>query len=306
MPGVVFVNPKAGSELSADELSELFPGHRIVDCPGGDIPDRVADALADKPDFVAVAGGDGTLRGAAQRLLGTGVPLLPIPGGTRNHFALAVGIDDVEAAAKAAQAGVVRHVDVGDVNGHCFLNNSSVGLYPKLVVKRESYERRMAKWRAQLVAAWEQMRRGRRFRLELRGRWHRAWLVFVGNGCYGEHVLDFTDRETVGGGVLDVRVVLADRPLARTRVVLALLRGLDTSPLIVRDTCGDTKLGLALPTVEVALDGEVERLDAPLRYAVRRGELAVLVPPDADDADEGVEPTSGLASRSSSNAATSS
>jgi undecaprenyl-diphosphatase len=282
MPGVVFVNPKAGSELSAEELQELFAGHRVVDCPGGDIPARVADALTDQPDFVAVAGGDGTLRGAAEKLLGTGVPLLPIPGGTRNHFALAVGVTDVETAAKAAAGGLVRPFDVGDVNGRCFLNNSSVGLYPKLVTKRESYERRMSKQRAQLAAAWEQVRRGHRFRLELKGQWHRAWLVFVGNGCYGEHVLDFTDRETMGGGVLDIRVVLADRPLARTRVVLGLLRGLDTSPLVVRDTCDEAELGLATPSVDVALDGEVERLEAPLRYSVRRGGLAVLVPPDAD------------------------
>ena len=287
MPGVVFVNPNAGSELSAAELQDLFTAQRVVDCPDGNIPDRVADALGDNPDFVAVAGGDGTLRGAAERLLGTGVPLLPIPGGTRNHFALAVGIADVETAAKAAAAGVVRSFDVGDVNGRCFLNNSSIGLYPKMVIRRESYERRMTKQRAQLAAAWEQIRRGHRFRLDLKGRRHRAWLVFVGNGCYGEHVLDFTDRESVGGGILDIRVVLADRPLARTRVVLALLRGLDTSPLVVRDTCPDAELGLAVRSVEVALDGEVERLEPPLRYSVRRGELAVLVPPDA-------EPTNGL------------
>ncbi len=287
MPGVVFVNPNAGSELSADELRDLFTAQRVVDCPDGNIPDRVADALVDGPDFVAVAGGDGTLRGAAERLLGTGIPLLPIPGGTRNHFAHEVGVIDLETAAKAAAGGVVRHFDVGDVNGRCFLNNSSIGLYPKLVVRRESYERRMSKQRAQLAAVWEQIRRGHRFRLELRGQNHRAWLVFVGNGCYGEHVLDFTDRESVGGGVLDVRVVLADRPLARTRVVLALLRGLETSPLIVRDTCPDAELGLAVPTVEVALDGEVERLETPLRYSVRKGELAVLVPPDT-------EPINGL------------
>ena len=283
MPGVVFVNPASGSELSADDLAGRFPGHRVVDCPGEEITRRVADAARERPDFVAVAGGDGTMRAAAQELLGTGVPLLPIPGGTRNHFALAVGVPDLETAAKAAVDGVIRQVDVGDVNGRCFLNNSSVGLYPRLVVRRESYRRRMSKPRAQLAAAWEQIRRGRRFRLQLRGQWHRAWLVFVGNGCYGEHVLDFTDRESVGGGLLDVRVVLADRPLARTRVILGLLRGLDTSPLIVRDTCPEAELGLAAPTVDVALDGEVVRLDAPLRYSVRSGELAVLVPVDAEN-----------------------
>ena len=283
MPGVVFVNPSAGSELSADELRELFAGHRVVECPPPEIPARVADAVKERPDFVAVAGGDGTLRGAAQELLGSGVPLLPIPGGTRNHFALAVGICDLETAAKAAAGGVVRRFDVGDVNGRCFLNNSGVGLYPRLVVRRESYERRMSKWRAQAVAAWEQIRHGHRFGLELRGRRHRAWVVFVGNGCYGEHLLDFTDRESVGGGILDFRLVLADRPLARTRVVLALLRGLETSPLVVRDTCPSAELGLDRARIEVALDGEVETLEPPLRYSVRKEELAVVVPPDSDD-----------------------
>jgi undecaprenyl-diphosphatase len=279
VPGVVFVNPSSGSELSVEDIAGHFRGHRLVECPGVEIARRVADRLGDRPDFVAVVGGDGTIRSAAQELLGTGVPLLPVPGGTRNHFALAVGISDLETAGRTAAGGVVRHVDVGDVNGHCFLNNSSVGLYPKLVVRRESYARRMSKRRAQLAAAWEQIRRGRRFRLQLRGRWHRAWLVFVGNGCYGEHVLDFTDRESVGGGDLDIRLVLADRPMARTRVILALLRGLDTSPLIVRDTCPEAELGLAVPSVEVALDGEVVRLDAPLRYSIRQDGLAVLVPP---------------------------
>jgi undecaprenyl-diphosphatase len=284
VPGVVLVNPAAGSELSSDQVREHFPGHRVVECPGEEIPDRVAAAIdeTDRPDFVAVAGGDGTIRAAAERLLGTDVPLLPIPGGTRNHFALAVGVGDLETAGKVAANGVVRRIDVGDVNGRCFLNNSSVGLYPKLVVRRESYERRMSKRLAQLKAAGEQIRHGRRFPLRMRGEWHRAWLVFVGNGCYGEHLLDFTDRESVGGGVLDVRLVLADRPLARTRVVLALLRGLDTSPLIARDTCPETELGLAEGTVEVALDGEVERLEQPLRYSVRQEALAVLAPSEED------------------------
>ncbi|HVW34101.1 MAG TPA: diacylglycerol kinase family protein [Acidimicrobiia bacterium] len=295
MPGIVFVNPSAGSELTAQDLAGHFPGHEIVECPGDEIPDRVKAAAGRQPDFVGVAGGDGTLRGAAQQLLGTGVPFLPIPGGTRNHFALAVGVEDLDAAGRAASGGTPQPIDVGDVNGHCFLNNSSVGLYPKLVVRRESYERRMSKRRAQLAAAWEQIRHGHRFRLRLDHQWHRAWLVFVGNGCYGEHLLDFTDRESVGGNVLDVRLVLADRPLARTRVVFALLRGLDTSPLIVRDTCPSAELGLATATVDVALDGEVERLDTPLRYSVRRGELSVLVPP-----------SSGLSSSPPSNVAGSS
>jgi diacylglycerol kinase family enzyme len=281
MPGTVFVNPSSGSgETTGEAVQAFFPGHRVIVCEPKDIPSGVTDAVNEGVDFVAVAGGDGTLRCAVEPLVGTGVPFLPIPAGTRNHFALAMGICDFESAVAAAQAGLTRPVDVGEVNGRYFLNNSSLGLYPKLVLRREWQEHRMPKTVAQLAAVWGQIRHGHRFSVRVGPERYRAWLLFVGNGRYGEELSDLAEREALDEHLLDVRLVRADRPLARTRVVVALLLGrLKRSPLLRTWCSADLELALDRDSVEVALDGDVERFEPPLRYRVWPQALTVLAPP---------------------------
>jgi diacylglycerol kinase family enzyme len=284
VPGVVFLNPTSGpGETTADDLQVVFPGQLIVPCEAAEIPKQVAAALPDGPDFIGVAGGDGTLRCAAEVLLDTGVPFLPVPAGTRNHFAREVGIDDFEAARRAVTSGELRPVDVGEVNGRCFLNNSSLGVYPKLVQLRERHQRRMPKMLAQLLAAWEQARQGHRFDVTVGDDRYRAWLLFAGNGRYGEGLFDLTERDSTDEHVLDLRLVRADRPLARTRVLGALLFGrLHRSPLVVRWSAEEAVFELDRRRAEVSLDGEVEAMQPPLHYRVRPGALTVLVPSEPD------------------------
>jgi diacylglycerol kinase family enzyme len=283
MRGIVFVNPSAGPGASEhDDLQKFFAADDVFDCRPEDLADRVRAALTEGRPWIGVAGGDGTLRAAAEQLLDSNTPLLPIPAGTRNHFAKELHIDSLEDAALAA-SGAGKSVDVGQVNDQSFLNNSSIGLYPKVVVGREAHERKMPKRVAQVVAIWEQVRHGHRFRVTVDGRPLRAWMVFVGNGCYGEGLFDLIERQSMTEGVLDVRVVRADRPLARTRIVFALLVGrLSRSPLLMRETCEQVEIDMDRTSVEVALDGEVEELAPPLRYRSRPKALRVL----AGDADQ--------------------
>lgn len=284
MAGVVFVNPHSGPEpTDDDDVAARFPGHEVVDCSVEDLERGIERAVSDKVDFVAVAGGDGTIRSAVQVLAGTGVPLLPVPAGTRNHFARELGIDDLDTAGRAAAHGRVRQVDLGEVNGKRFVNNSSVGIYPRIVITREAHERRWPKGVATVAAAWEQLRHGRRFVVTVDGRSYRAWMVFVGNGRYGEGLLRLNQRESLDENVLDFRLARADSPLARARVVFALLAGvLERSPLMVQREVRQLQLDLDRAVVEVALDGEVERLGTPLRYRSLPAALSVLVPADAE------------------------
>ena len=281
VPGIIFLNPAAGpDELSAGELRERFPSHEVVECEPGEVADCTAEAVQRGVDFVGVAGGDGTIRGAAERLVGTDVPLLPIPAGTRNHFAKDVGVPGLDDAVDASKGEVIR-IDVGDVNGNRFINNSSIGIYPRIVVRREAHEKRLPKGVANVVAVWEQVRRrGQRFGVEVDGQHYRAWMVFVGNGRYGEGLIDLADRESLDGNELDVRVALADKPMARVRLLLALLFGrLSQSKLLVRMTTPAVTIDIdSRAEVEVSLDGEVERVETPLRYRSLEGELSVLVP----------------------------
>ena len=146
-------------------------------------------------------------------------------------------------------------------------------------MRREDHQRHLPKGIANLVAGWEQLRRGRRITVEIDGTPYLSWIVFVGNGVYGDGLLDLSDRECLDGNVLDVRVVRADRPMARMRVVGAVVLGrLARSPLIVLHHCQACTINLERASVEVALDGEVETLTPPLRYESVPLGLHVMVP----------------------------
>jgi diacylglycerol kinase family enzyme len=279
MPGAIFVNPRSGSDAtSVEELRRRFPGHDVTEARPDELPAAVRMAVAAGAEFVGAAGGDGTIRTVAAELVATGVPLLPVPVGTRNHFARDVGVADLDAAEKAAN-GRVRTIDVGQVNEKFFVNNSCIGIYPKIVIRREVHQRRLRKGVANVVAAYEQLRLGERVDVEVDGVTCRAWMVFVGNGTYGEGLLDLADRESVDDGLLDVRVVRADRPWSRLRIVGALLLGrLARSPLVLQWRTAATVVNLNRTRVEVALDGEVELLAPPLRFRCRANQLRVLVP----------------------------
>ena len=280
MAGVVLVNPDSGPEpTGASELAPYFLGHEVVEVEPGELSKRIEAAVSAGVDFVAVAGGDGTIRAAVQALAGTDVPLLPVPAGTRNHFAREVGIDDLETAGRVAAEGSIIKVDLGEVNGERFVNNSSIGVYPRIVVTREAHERRWPKGVATLAAAWEQLRHGRRFRVTVDGRKYKAWMVFVGNGRYGRGLLQLNTRDGLDANILDFRLARADSPLARFRVALALALGfLDRSPLLVQRESRGVELDMGRSSVDVALDGEVTRLTSPLRYRSLPGALSVLVP----------------------------
>ena len=103
----------------------------VVLAPDASLDALVAEAVASGADALGVAGGDGSLAVGAAAALAHGIPFVCIPAGTRNHFALDVGVDrrDVVGALDAFTDGVERRIDVAEVNGRLFLNNVSLGIY---------------------------------------------------------------------------------------------------------------------------------------------------------------------------------
>ncbi len=285
MPGVILVNPHSGpDETSPADIAEQFPGSTVRELDGKEVKRQVEEAIASgAPAFLAVAGGDGTIRCAAGVVADTDLPLLPIPAGTRNHFAKEVGIPTLEDAGRAA-AGEVRRIDVGEVNGEVFVNNANVGAYPRIVREREVHEKRFSKQTATVVAAWNQVRNLHKFNVTVDGgETHRAWMVFIGNGKYGSSLLDMSARETLDGGILDVRILRADGKLARLRVAAAIATGrMSSSPMTMIDEVSEVELGFDRAKVDVALDGEIIPLSTPLRFRCRPKALRVLTPPGAE------------------------
>lgn len=281
---IVLANPASGpTDISLEALENAFPAAEVRMVRGEDLEEVVADAATSGPPWIGVCGGDGSQRTAAAVLADGDVPLLVIPGGTRNHFARELGLETIDAAADAARSGRARAVDIGEVNGEIFLNNASIGFYAAMVRERARQDHR-PKRVVDLLGAWEQARRGHRFPVVVDGVRHRAWLVFVGNGCYSSNLTSLGGREAIDAGVLDVRLVLAERRLARTRTVLGMLLGRVTrSPVSDQIVKPEVEVDvLDVNTADVALDGEVTRLLTPLRFRCRAGALRVLVPAEAD------------------------
>jgi diacylglycerol kinase family enzyme len=278
--GVVLVNPDSGNGTDVDAIDQAFADHRVVVCDPDSFEMAIREALdGDRPRFIAMAGGDGSMRTLATALAGTDVAMLAVPEGTRNHLARDLGLSTVDDAVAAITDGAEMSIDLGDVNGEVFVNTMSLGVYPAMVRERRRRTRTSPKAVANLFAALHQMRNGRRSTIELDGTPLRVWSVFVGNGRYGNGVADLTSRDDLADGVLDVRIVRADRRLARTRVVLATLIGrLDRSPLVESKRTASLRIESTRSAVDVALDGEVLHLSTPLRVSCRQRSLTVLVP----------------------------
>ena len=279
--GTIIVNPHAGGGVDLDALREAFAEHDVEECEPRELAERLQKLLASEhpPAFVGVAGGDGSIRSAAEMILehSPQTPLLPVPEGTRNHFARDLGLYEIDDAVAAANGGLTRTVDAASVNGTWFINNSSIGVYPRLVAHREARETDLPKGLAAIVAAWHQLRAGRRIAVSVDGEPVVAWAVFVGNNCYGDSLRELTGRERIDEGVLDVRIAHADRNFSRMRIFGAVLFGrVEQSPLIERRTCTTVALDTGR-VAHVALDGEVVTMGSPLHYEVRPGALTVLV-----------------------------
>jgi Diacylglycerol kinase catalytic domain len=99
--------------------------------PGDDLAALAQQAVARGADALGAAGGDGSLARVAAAALAHGVPFVCVPAGTRNHFALDVGVDrhDLAGSLDAFTDGVERRIDVAEVNARLFLNNVSLGVY---------------------------------------------------------------------------------------------------------------------------------------------------------------------------------
>jgi diacylglycerol kinase family enzyme len=132
---VLLINPRSGDGRAAraalDEHAREQGIETVVVTPEQSLAALVRDAVASGADALGMAGGDGSLAVVASAALTQGIPFICIPAGTRNHFALDLGIDrsDVVGALGAFTDGVERRIDVGMVNDRMFLNNVSLGVY---------------------------------------------------------------------------------------------------------------------------------------------------------------------------------
>ncbi|MDQ2931206.1 MAG: diacylglycerol kinase family lipid kinase [Gemmatimonadota bacterium] len=290
----VVINAGAGNphvDKRVKELAELFAARDLpVDVrlakSGDELDALMREAAAARPRLLIAAGGDGTISTAAAALVDSPTVLGVLPFGTLNHFAKDLRIPlELEEAVGTILDGYSVAVDVGDVNGRVFINNSSLGLYPDMVRDRERQQTRLGrgKWRS---LVWASIAAFRRYpfmtvRIDLEGqrRVHVTPIVFVGNNEYVMEGFDIGARERIDDGKFSIYIVKKQGRAALVRLALQALIGRlrqarDFEALEAAEFVIETRHSRIL----VATDGEVQAMSTPLHFRLRPKSLRVIVP----------------------------
>lgn len=293
----VIVNASSGTGENAaikERLTELFARDGVVAQvalaqSGQEINELAKRASLGDADIIVAGGGDGTINSIASQLLNTNKTLGVLPLGTMNHFAKDLHIPlGLDAAVKTIIEGHVTNVDLGEVNGHVFVNNSSLGLYPSIVREREKQQRLgWGKWPAYAWAAIAVLRRYPflSIRLDLGGKAFssRTPFVFVGNNEYEMETLNIGGRACLDAGELSLYVTNRTGRLGLVRLAWrALFGGLHQEKDFLAMCTKEIWIETRHKRLRVALDGEVTIMEPPLHYRVLPGKLRVLAPAMAD------------------------
>ena len=290
---VLFVNPRsAGGKAARAQVAERARerGIKTVIFGPDQSPETLArEAVTNGADALGVAGGDGSMAVVAATAATHGLPFVCVPAGTRNHFALDLGVDphDVLGALDAFTGGIERRIDVAEVNGRVFVNNVSLGIYGDAV---HSPAYRDAKARTLLETAKKVLGPSAEvpaLRLvDDVGREHRHLaLVLVSNNPYTlDRPLAQGARPALDSGRLGI--IVLDAPSAASH-----------PPSAAPQTPGRAwsaprlEVGAAAP-VHAGVDGEAVDLSPPLQFTIRPGALRVRI----SSRHHGISPSARLPS----------
>jgi diacylglycerol kinase family enzyme len=251
---------------------------------GAELAEATQQAIRQGAGVIAAGGGDGTISTVATVLAGGQAALGVLPLGTLNHFAKDLHIPlPIERAIDTIVDGHTVDVDIGEVNGRTFINNSSLGVYPSIVSERDRQRRKghrkLVSFVLALMRVWSRYPRiVVTLRDESPARIVRTPFVFVGNGEYALEGINLTRRNSLTGGKLHICLAPDISRLEGVRMVAAALAG-RLHQVEYLETFLDTDLHVDVPRrVAASIDGEVMVLHSPLRYRVRPKALRVIVP----------------------------
>jgi diacylglycerol kinase family enzyme len=291
----VIVNQGAGSVVSGSVSSESLRQSFLKEgteaevhvIPGERILETAREALAGGVDAVVAGGGDGTIRAVASVLVGGPVPMGVLPLGTLNHFARDLGIPtDLAEAVSLIPKGEVKALDVGEVNGEIFINNSLLGFYPP-VVKVRDWERRefdRNKWLATISALFKVLPKVSSLRVHVKAEGFEARrktrFLFVGNNEYAMRAFKFGARNRFDSGDLYLYIARTPSRLGLAGLaLLSLIRDLKLTRGFDRWCLPEFTVESKMAALPVYLDGEVTTMKTPLRYRTRPHDLRVILPP---------------------------
>jgi diacylglycerol kinase family enzyme len=280
----LIMNPKSGggkvAKFNLKEKAEAL-GAEVFLMEGAepvDVAEVARKAVARGADLLGVAGGDGTQALVAGVAAEHDIPFMVITAGTRNHFALDLGLDrdDPAACLGALRDGVELRVDLGVIGGQTFVNNASFGAYAEIVETPE-YRGDKVNTTLNLLPDLLQGHRGARLLAQTDGvEIMVPQAVLVANNPYGTgDIAGLSRRGRLDGGVLGVVAI----KVSSAGQAIGLLQGTRGTGLTVLTT-KSVEVTADAPAIPVGIDGEAVSMPTPVRCAIRPGALRVWVPKD--------------------------
>jgi diacylglycerol kinase family enzyme len=267
---------KVGRFRLRERAEELGAEVALLDRPGTDVQQLARDALTRGADLIGVAGGDGTQALVAQVAAEHDVPFLVISAGTRNHFALDLGLDrrDPARCLDALRDGVEARIDLGEINGRTFVNNASFGAYAE-IVENPGYRDDKRGTTLDALPDLLNRRRGAHLVAEVNGAPVDApQALLVSNNPYeASDLAGMGRRSRLDRGVLGVIAVRVDS----ARQAVGLLNGAHRQGLRLAEA-PEVVVTADVPEVPVGIDGETVRLTTPVRCTIRPRALRVRLP----------------------------
>ncbi|MCI1220004.1 MAG: hypothetical protein LKF99_05660 [Bifidobacterium sp.] len=283
MKMVIVDNPQSGSAIPRQELREKCARAGIEIEKFVAIGDGFENELkpviqAGRP--IAAIGGDGTVSAVAGLVAGTESTLIPLPGGTLNHFTKDLDIpQDIDEAIARLATLSPRSIDIAEVNGTFLINNSSIGLYPTSLRGRDRLESAsiLGKWSAAIVTSWRAFVSFKTYRVTIDDETFETPFIFIGNNRYELGAAGAINRTRLDEGVLTVYAARTQSRLTLLKIAFFALLGHDKQfdefeeffPVAVTIKTDHAELS-------VSHDGEVCKLRTPLRYAIHPKALNIL------------------------------
>ena len=289
----VLINPGGGSAGEdaiarvTDALANAGIQAAIEQVDGPDLDARATELANRGAKTIIACGGDGTLSAVGGALAGTRTALGILPLGTLNHLARDLGISfDLGEAAAIIAAGHRQRIDVAELNGRVFVNNSAIGLYPLMVADREGQQDRLGRSKklAMLVAGVRTLFRFHHYRLSLTVNGSEQTtlltpLLFVGNNLYRTTMPRAGCRDRLDDGKLSVVITRkASRTAMLHGMLLSLFGRASSKQLIELDDVTTLRVASRRSTLTVSADGETLHLPPPLDYRIRPKALWVIGP----------------------------
>jgi diacylglycerol kinase family enzyme len=285
--GVLIINPKSGGgKAERFNLAEEAKKRRIeplVLGPDDDLCGLANRAVTEGADVIGMAGGDGSQALVASVAMKHDVAHVCVPSGTRNHFALDLGLDrdDVVGALDAFIDGIERRIDLARLNGRVFVNNASLGIYATVVQSDAYRDAKLGTWREMLPAMLgsDASCCALEFDVPNATDWGDASLVIVSNNPYQlRRFRGAGTRPHLDTGQLGIFVTRARGAAAVAKLVTLGTIAQHRRFGAVRQWASLEFEVRAGAPVAVGLDGEALTLNPPLRFDSLPGALRVRVP----------------------------